>query len=123
MLARPDNGMSAPSSDSAAIRQTLRALKAAGVTPTYVEYGGGDGEDVTGKGEQAILDAIMAVDDAYLIVDLPENLQPETHPGHTPEGKTSHLYFVLGNEPFEVICDYGVSLEPVLGPLTEGWDE
>ena len=113
--------MTAPSSDSAAIRQTIRALKAAGVTPTYVEYGGGDGEDITPETtEQQIIDAVMAVDDAYLIVDLPASLWHEAHPGH-PGGKTSHIRFVMGNDPEEVICDHGVSLSPVLDPLTESW--
>ena len=31
--------------------------------------------------------------------------------------------FVMGNEPEEVICDHGLSLSPVLDPLTEGWWE
>lgn len=114
--------MSAPSSDQAAIRQTLRALKAADVVPTYVEYGGGDGEDVDQDAtEQSIIDAIMAVDDAYLIVDLPASAPSETHPGH--EGRTSHIRFVMGNDPEEVICDHGVSLSYVLDPLTDGWNE
>lgn len=112
--------MSAPSTDQAAIRQTLRALKAADVVPTYAEYGDGDGEDVTGATEQATIDAIMAVDDAYLIVDLPAALHYETHPGHR-EGTTSHIRFVMGNDPEEVICDHGTALSPVLDPLTESW--
>ena len=114
--------MGAPSSDQAAIRQTLRALKAAGVVPTYAEYGDGDGEDVKGATEQATIDAIMAVDDCYLIVDLPERFVGlEDHPGHQPERTTSHIRFVMGNDPEEVICDHGVSLSPVLDPLTEAW--
>lgn len=105
--------MTAPSSDQAAIRQTLRALKAANITPYYVGYGEDEGEDVTGATEQATVKAIMAVDDAYLWVNLPGGSVRET----------SHIRFVMGNEPFEVICDYGLSLSPVLDPLTEGWDE
>ena len=111
--------MGAPSSDRAAIRQTLRALKAAGIRPTYAEYGGGDGEDVTGATEDATIAAIMAVDDCYLIVDLPDGYH-ETHPGHGSH-TTSHIRFVMGNDPDEVICDHGLSLSPVLDPLTESW--
>lgn len=113
--------MSTPTSDSAAIRQVIRALKAADIRPTYVEYGGGDGVDITPTStEQEIIDAIMAVDDAYLIVQIPANWADETHPGH-PAGRTSHIRFVLGNDPEEVVCDHGVSLSPVLDPLTASW--
>jgi hypothetical protein len=30
-------------------------------------------------------------------------------------------YFVYGNDPEEVVCDHGVSLSPILDPLTESW--
>lgn len=113
--------MGAPSSDSAAIRQTLRALKAANVVPIYAEYGDGDGEDVTGATEQATIDAIMAVDDCYLIVEIPPGAPIEEHPGHSDTERTSHIRFVMGNDPEEVICDHGTSLSYVLDPLTEAW--
>jgi hypothetical protein len=100
--------MSVPSSDSAAIRQTIRAFKEAGVVPFYVEYGSDEGEKVEGASEQAIIDAIMAVDDAYLLVRL-------------PDGSESHVRYVMGNDPEEVVCDYGVSLSFVLDALTESW--
>lgn len=99
--------MTAPSSDSAAIRQTLRALKAAGYVLTYVSYGD-DQVDVTKATEQETIDAIMAVDDADLLVA-------------TPAGQESYVRFVMGNEPFEVICDHGESLSPILDPLTRSW--
>jgi hypothetical protein len=51
----------------------------------------------------------MSCDDGYLLVTLPDGTS------------TSHVYFVYGNDPEEVACDYGVSLEPVIGPLTESW--
>lgn len=98
--------MAAPSSDSAAIRQTIRALKGAGYALLEVF----DGEDtVKVKTETEALDAITAVDDATLFV-------------RTPEGdRNPWVRFVLGNDPEEVVCDYVVSLSPVIDPLTESW--
>lgn len=101
--------MSAPSSDGAGIRQVIRALRAEG----YVITGVHDGDDhvagITAETPEHILVAnLTACDDSALYV-------------RTPEGRDSHVYFVLGNDPEEVVCDYGVSLEPVIGPLTEGW--
>ena len=98
--------MSAPESDRAGIRQTIRALRAAGYTLLEVF----DGEEtVPVKTETEAIDAIMAVDDATLFV-------------RTTEGDYNPwVRFVMGNDPEEVVCDYLVSLEPVLGPLTESW--
>lgn len=102
--------MGAPSSDKAGIRQVIRALRKAGYTLT----GGHDGEDFfevePDVSEDKLIDELMQCDSSTL---------------HTrKEGEepvNSFVYFVLGNDPEEVVCDHGVSLEPVLGPLTEGW--
>ena len=104
--------MGAPSSDKAGIRQVIRALRAAGYTLT----GGHDGEDffevAPDVSEDKLIAELTACDDSTL---------------HTwkddAEPRNSFVYFVLGNDPEEVICDYGVSLAPVLDPLTEGWWE
>lgn len=104
--------MTAPSSDKAAIRQVIRALRKAGYTLT----GGHDGEDFfevkPDASEDELIGNLMACDSSTL---------------HTwkadAEPKNSHVYFVLGNDPEEVVCDHGVSLSPVLDPLTEGWWE
>lgn len=99
--------MSAPSSDQAAIRQIIRALRAAGYTLDSVNDGE---EDVPVKTETEAIEAIMAVDCATLYVDHPTK-------------RSSHVFFVLGNDPEEVACDYGVSLSDVIDPLTESWWE
>ena len=52
----------------------------------------------------------MAVDSAWLRV---------THP---LQSKSGHVFFVLGNDPEEVICDYTINLDHVIGPLMESWD-
>lgn len=99
--------MATPSTDREAVTQIIRALKAAGYVLDYVN----DGEEsFPVRTETEALDGIFAVDEAVLYVDHPTE-------------RRSHVYFVLGNEPFEVACDYGVSLEPVMGPLTESWDQ
>lgn len=97
--------MSAPTSDTAAIRQVIRTLKAAGYALDRVH----DGEDdITVRTEPDAIAAITAVDDAWLHV---------THPSERP----SAVWFVLGNDPEEVIANYGESLSPVLDPLIERW--
>ena len=100
--------MSAPSSDKAGIRQVIRALRKAGYTLT----GGHDGEDFfevpADASEDVLIEHLTACDDSTL------------HTWKDGE-RNSHVYFVLGNDPEEVVCDYGMSLEPVLGPLTESW--
>lgn len=97
--------MTAPSSDRAAIRQIIRALVAADHTLLSVANGE---EVIPVKNETEAIEHIMEVDMATLSVRL-------------PDGTPSHVFFVLGNDPEEVACDYGVSLEPVIGPLTESW--
>lgn len=100
--------MPAPTSDRAAIRQIIRALKAAGYTLRAVN----DGEElIPVSTESGALAAIMAVDEATLIINLPD------------DAGRGWIYFVLGNEPFEVAADYTLNLSPVLDPLTEGWEE
>lgn len=97
--------MSAPSSDQAAIRQIIRALKASDHKLDEVYDGE---EEIAVSTETEALDAIMAVDEAWLYVTL-------------PDGARGWMFFVLGNEPDEVMNDYTVNLSPVLDPLTEGW--
>lgn len=39
------------------------------------------------------------------------------------EGKSGYIYFVLGNSPEEVACDYTVNLDPDLSNITNPWWE
>lgn len=98
--------MSAPTTDKAGIRQTVRALRAAGYTLDSVEHE----EDVTVSNEKEAVHEATSCDEAWLWVK-------------DPEGKLHGVYFVLGNDPDEVICDYHVSLEPVIGPLQDSWND
>jgi hypothetical protein len=100
--------MGAPSSDSAAIRQVIRALRKA----DHVITGGNDGEEdftaTPDESEDSLIANLTACDSSSLYVQL-------------PDGSGSFVYFVLGNDPEEVVCDHGTSLEPVLDPLTASW--
>jgi antitoxin (DNA-binding transcriptional repressor) of toxin-antitoxin stability system len=96
--------MAAPTSDKAGIRQTIRVLRAAGWELDSV-WDGEESIPVTKEGEA--IAAIMALDSAHLYVS------KDDHEGF--------VYFVLGNEPDEVINDYTVTLMPVLDPMTERW--
>lgn len=99
----------APSSDKAGVRQVIRALRKADHVVIAVRDGAGEEFTFAANApEDAIIAEVMSCDDGVLGVQ-------------TPDGKTSFVYFVYGNDPEEVVCDYGVILEPVLGPLTEGW--
>lgn len=98
--------MGAPKTDEAGIRQTIRALRNAGYVLDYVD----DGEEqVKVTNENEAVDAITAVDSAHLFVK------------HNDGERASHVWFVLGNSPEEVIADHGISLSHVLDPLMERW--
>lgn len=99
--------MSKPKSDKAAILQTIRALKKADYELDCVFDGEGKINTAT---ETEAMEAIMAVDSAWLIVT------------HTLQSKSGRVFFVLGNDPEEVICYYTINLEHVIGPLMESWD-
>ena len=97
--------MSAPTSDKAGIRQTIRALKATGWSLTFIN----DGEEYTKvTGEREAIDLIMNLDDVYLNV--------------AKGNERGWVRFVLGNEPDEVVCDYTTNLTAV-DTLTNGWIE
>lgn len=99
--------MSAPSTDRAAVRKALQALYLAGYE--FIDCQFGDDPEHVDTVDQA-LEHVMSVDDCFVTVRL-------------SDGSEGWVRFVLGNEPFEVICDYHLALEPVLGPLTEGWQQ
>lgn len=96
--------MTAPQSDSAAIRQTIRALKAGGYELDSVW----DGEESTPVATETEAVAIITgLDQAHLYV----------YEGGVDAG---YVFFVLGNDPEEVICDYTTNLT-VIDTLTDGW--
>lgn len=96
--------MSIPKSDSAGIRQAIRALRAAGYALHCVDDGG---EYVKVTNENEAIEAITAVDSATLYVK-------------DSAGNSRMVFFVMGNAPDEVICDYSASLA-CLDALIDSW--
>lgn len=105
--------MNTPKTDRQAILLTLTALQEAGYRLTRVF----DGEEWVDAHDsaRAALDAITAVDEAWLRV-----WRPGT--GSNP-ARQGWVYFVLGNAPWEVICDHTTNLSHALDPLMDTWEE
>lgn len=106
--------MTAPSSDKAGIRQVIRALRAADHTITMVHNGEENVRFKPDASENDIIDEAMACDSSHLYVRLPGE-------GPLKERERGYVFFVLGNDPEEVVCDHTTNLSPVLDSLTEGW--
>lgn len=97
--------MSKPTTDAAAMKAIIDALLAGGVTLRHVN----DGEElvpVTTTTEAVT--AVTAVDEASLHVTL-------------PSGGTGWIFFVLGNDPEEVVCDHTVNLSEWIDPVVDPW--
>lgn len=102
--------MAAPTTDRGGIEQVIRALRAAGWELDYVD----DREEETlVTTEPEAIAAIMAVDEAFL------HLKKREANGVVYE--TGYLFFVLGNDPEEVVCDYTTNLDPTVDELTRTW--
>lgn len=96
--------MAAPTSDRGGIQQVIRALKADAWELDFVYDGGDDDQPVSTETEA--VNAVMAVDDAFL--------------NFKRGDETGWVRFVLGNDPDEVVCDYTTNLTAV-DTLTHGW--
>lgn len=105
--------MNKPKSDRSAINLIIDGLIARGCTITNVRDGAGEDFPYTTKKDA--LDNLTSCDESVMHVRL-----PETSPDALDE---SFIYFVLGNDPEEVACDYGVSLSKYLDPIIEPWWE
>ena len=100
-----------PRSDRDGIAMAMHALLRTGWDLFQVW----DGEDVDifYNNQNTALDAIMAVDDAMLIVRRPAI-------DHGSGYESGWVRFVLGNDPGEVICDYTTNLT-VIHDLIKTW--
>lgn len=102
--------MGAPTTDRGGIEQTIRALRAAGWELDYVD----DREEkylVTTEPEA--IQHVMGVDEAFL------HFKKREANGVVYD--VGYVFFVLGNDPEEVICDHTVNLSDVLDPMTRSW--
>lgn len=97
--------MTAPSTDLSAIRQIVSGLQLAGWTLDYVY----DGEER------------VPVKDAHEAIALTTDLDEATLSVHK-DTETGYVYFVLGNEPYEVAADWTLTLSDVLDPITDSWE-
>lgn len=98
--------MSTPSTDRAAATQIIDAVVADGWGLLFVRDGE---EDVQVSTRDEALEAIFAVDMAHLFVQ------------HQDTDKTGWMWFVLGNDPEEVVADHTVNLSDSIDPVTDGW--
>lgn len=102
-----------PQSDREAISLIIDGLIERGCTP--IASRDGDNEDLPYTDKESALDWLTSCDESVLFVDLPLHAEADR--------TSSHIYFVLGNDPEEVACDYGVSLSPYLDPIVNPWWE
>lgn len=94
-----------PSNDAEAIFLILDGLREKGVMVTEVN----DGEEVIPVSSVSdAVEAVTAVDEATVYVT-------------KPDGSESFIFFVLGNDPEEVVCDHGVSLSEFIDPIVDPW--
>lgn len=90
-----------------AVRKYVQAVLAAGFKIEVF-----DGEEFFPKTDKIteILENMFAVDECELV------LHNSVHASYT--GK-AWMRFIFGNAPWEVLNDYSVSLEPIVGPVNE----
>lgn len=98
-----------PSNDREAITLILKGLTEVGCKVTEVCDDTYCPEELTPVNsiEEAV-DLVTGVDEAVAYLDL-------------PDGRSSFIYFVLGNDPEEVACDHGVNLSEFIDPIVEPW--
>ena len=106
--------MTTPKNDHAAIWQLVLQLQKAGWNPTKISDP--ESVDVRGMSAKAIATLITSnYFSALLNFDKPE---AEHH-------RKQWVYFVLGNAPEEVACDYTVGnqeFDAIVTEITESWD-
>lgn len=102
--------MAAPKSDKHGVKQTYRALVKAGYDVGVLD---GAGEFFVGLDPEAAVEEVMSCDEGHFYA-MPKG---ETD----PRMREGWVYFVYGNSPEEVICDYTTSLDHVVEPLSKKW--
>lgn len=94
-------------SDRDATREILTALGKAGYAPRFVDYGDGEGVEVSTVDDA--VDEVMSVDEAFVVVG-------------TITGSMGWVRFVLGNgDPLDLVADHTLSLSEVIDPIMHGW--
>lgn len=103
-----------PSNDREAVTLILNGLTEKGCKVTEVCEDTWNRDDLTPVNSvQEAVDLVTGVDEAVVYLDLPTGAERDS----------TFIYFVLGNDPEEVACDYGVSLSPYIDPIVNPWWE
>jgi len=102
--------MSKPRSDKDGVEQTWDAITAAGW-----DVGVQDGarEEFYGLTKEQAVAEVMSCDEGFFVA-LPKGSTDQRE-------REGYVYFVFGNAPEEVICDYTVTLDPIIEPLSKRW--
>lgn len=96
--------MGAPTTDRGGIQQVIRTMRAAGWTLDSLW----DGEEsFEHPNETEALDYGMQLDQFHLYF--------------TKGDETGWVFFVLGNDPDEVVNDYTLNLDPTMDELQRSW--
>jgi len=98
-----------PSNDREAVSLILNGMVAVGHSIVEVAddtWNTDERQQTTDPNEAT--EMVMAVDEAYVFLN-------------TPEGTSGYIYFVLGNDPEEVACDYTTNLSPDLDNIVDPW--
>jgi len=95
------------------VRRIVRALLAAGYEVS-VNNGGDYNEIPYTKDFELINKTLFATDEEHILCRLVKNAEII---------KTSFVFLVYGNSGWDVVNDYGTSLEPVMEPINRWADE
>lgn len=103
-----------PSNDHEAMTLILQGLEDRGCKVTHVIEDNWNPDDVTPVSSiKEAVELLDNLDEGVVWIDLPSG----------GERENSFIFFVLGNDPEEVACDYGVSLSPYIDPIVDPWWE
>lgn len=95
-----------PRDDRDGVNQTWKALTNSGYTIVVID---GEGQEFHNLKRKEAIQEVMSCDEGYFVA---------VNEFGRREG---WVWFVFGNDPDEVVCDYTTSLSHVIDPLTESW--
>jgi hypothetical protein len=96
------------------IKVARRVIRELGTAGYRLRVNNGEEECPERDTEREIINDLFAVDEAHLIVYQGDPRQI------IPAVKTSFVFFVFGNDGWDAVNDYGVSLSPGMGRV-EAW--
>lgn len=104
-----------PSNDREAIRLILQGLVAKGhkIVGYIDDTWNRDDKTYTSSVSEAA-DAMNGVDEGFVLFNSKD---------YEGTGYDAWVYFVLGNDPEEVACNYTINLDPDLSNITDPWWE